>query len=143
MKRESYHLGLSYNDHEIAVQSDGRIAAFAYNSDNHKDGWVFVTMEDSYGFAIWEEEDHVIWEEKDHIRMWDDKVTMEEWLLANIDSNPHYSLIESFGPDFVIADDEEIHAYKYGGILSGRGGWFVVKKDQPDRIIRSKQIWMS
>ena len=135
LKEKLYDSGYDWYAHATQSQEDGRIALFTFQNSKHKEGWVFVTMQDSYGFAIWEE--------KDHIRMWDDKVTMEEWLLANIDSNPHYSLIESFGPDFVIADDEEIHAYKYGGILSGRGGWFVVKKDQPDRIIRSKQIWMS
>jgi hypothetical protein len=94
-----------------------------------------VGYEDKYGFRIWEE--------KDHQAKWNDKYTYEQILLDSKDPNPYHSLRESFGPDFKIADDEEIHAYVYGGVLSQRGGWFVVKKAQPYKIIRSKMTWLS
>lgn len=46
-------------------------------------------------------------------------------------------------PDPTVADDEELHAYKYGGVLSERGGWFVTKKGDPTRVLRYRMDWMS
>ncbi len=46
-------------------------------------------------------------------------------------------------PDPTVADDEELHAYKYGGVLSERGGWFVTKKGDLTRVLRYRQDWMS
>ena len=129
LERQSYHLGLSYYDHETSVQGDGKIASFFYDSNKHNEGWQFSHYEDKYGFRIWEE--------KDHKAKWDENTTIEQLLLESKDLNPHYK------ENFEIADDEEIHAYVYGGILAERGGWFVVKKDNPNKIIRSKQTWLS
>lgn len=94
-------------------------------------------MVDKYGFRIWTEEDHKA--------MWDENTTFEQVLLESVNKNPHNTLSNDFGPEFksFLSDDEEIFAYNYGGVLSSRGGWFVVKKNDPKRIIRSIQTWLS
>ena len=125
----------NYYDHESVEQEDGRFASFIFENDKRKEGWRFQGYEDKFGFRIWEE--------KDHEARWDDKFTYEQVLLDSNDPDPYHSLKESFGPDFRVADDEEIRAYVYGGVLSQRGGWFVVKKNQPYHIIRSIQTWLS
>ena len=92
-------------------------------------------MVDKYGFRIWKDEDHDT--------KWHGDTTFEQLLLKSKDPDPYHSSKESFGLDFSVADDEELHAYVYGGVLSQRGGWFVVKKNNPNRIIKSKQTWLS
>jgi len=124
-----------YYDHETVEQDDGTLALFTISNHTQEKGWVFQHMVDKYGF--------VLWEEKDHKRMWDDEITIEQLLLEAKDEDPYHTVRGDFGPDFKIADDESIHAYKYGGVLSERGGWFIVKKNEPNKIIRSKQTWLS
>lgn len=46
-------------------------------------------------------------------------------------------------PPPTVAEDEVLHAYKYGGVLSERGGWFVTKKNDPTRVLRYRQDMMS
>ena len=93
------------------------------------------TNEDKYGFVIWTDEDRK--------RMWDKGTTIEQLLLTSIDKNPPEHSREALGPDFRVADDEELHAYRYGGVLSSRGGWFVVSMYNPYKILRTKQTWLS
>jgi len=38
---------------------------------------------------------------------------------------------------------EVLKEYAYGGVLSGRGGYFVVHQDNPKRVLRYLQTWMS
>ncbi len=128
---EKYH----YYDHETVIQDDGQIASFDWCNKERDKGWQFVGYEDKYGFHIWTEEDHK--------RMWDEGTRIEELLLTSIDKNPYHNSQEDLGPDFKIADDEELHAYEYGGTLSQRGGWFVVSIFDPYKILRSKQTWLS
>ena len=126
----------NYYDHEAVIQDDGSIAQFIFENHKRDEGWRFSCMVDKYGFRIWTEEDHS--------RKWDENTTFEQLLLESIDSNTHYPIEDTFkGNKFEIAEDEEIHAYVYGGILSERGGWFIVKKNDPKRIIRSIQTWLS
>lgn len=42
-----------------------------------------------------------------------------------------------------IVNGEVMKRFVYGGVLSQRGGYFVVHKDHPDRVLRYAQIWMS
>lgn len=46
-------------------------------------------------------------------------------------------------PPPTVADGETLHAYKYGGVLSERGGWFVTKKGDLTRVLRYRQDMMS
>jgi hypothetical protein len=46
-------------------------------------------------------------------------------------------------PYEAISAGEKLHAYKYGGILSMRMGWYITPKVEPNRVLRSKQIAMS
>jgi len=97
-------------------------------------GW---HKKDEFGFWIWETEDHFKW--------WDEKKTrtFEQLLLDSKFDPEKYKIREDLGPDFRIADDEIIYGYSYGGPLSGRGGYFVVKKNQPLLIIRHNPVWLS
>lgn len=94
-------------------------------------------MKDQFGFEIWEDEDHLKW--------WDQskKITIEDLLLGSKFEPDKYNLKNSLPFDFKIADDEKIWEYKYGGMLSSRGGYFITKKDKPFWILRSKMTWMS
>lgn len=130
-KRESYHLGHDYYDHETAVQPDGRIAAFEFSSAEKSKGWVFAGWKDSHDFGIWENNDRA--------RMWDNKITVQELLLESKGNmlDPFEAMQEG------IAVDETAYHYVYGGPLSQRGGIFVVKTNDPRRIIRAKMTWLS
>ncbi len=46
-------------------------------------------------------------------------------------------------PPPTVGHDEDLHAYRYGGILSERGGWFVTKKGDLTRVLRYRQDMMS
>ncbi len=43
----------------------------------------------------------------------------------------------------MLAPGEELHAYRYGGVLPERGGYFVTHRDAPDRVLRYVQTMMS
>jgi hypothetical protein len=90
---------------------------------------------DKYGFVIWQDEDH---NEK-----WDGDTTIEQLLLTSVDKNPPQHSREALGPGFRVADDEQLFAYRYGGVLSSRGGWFVVSMYNPYKILRSRGTWLS
>jgi len=128
--RNEPHLAkYNYYDTETVVQDDGSIAKFVFENNKREEGWRFSCMVDKHGFWIWDD--------KDHEKRWDENITIEQLLLESKCSNP------SNDTPVKVADDEEIHAYVYGGVLSQRGGWFVVKKNNPNKIIRSKQTWLS
>ena len=130
-KRESYHLGHDYYDHETAVQPDGRIAAFEYDSNKHAEGWVFAGWKDAHDFGIWDNNDRA--------RMWDDKITIQELLIESKGAmlDPFEAMKEG------VAVDETAYHYEYGGVLAQRGGIFVVKTNDPRRIVRAKMTWLS
>jgi len=107
----------SFCEVEDIIQDDEQIASFRYNSNLPDKGWVFQGYKDKYGFWIWSEEDNN--------RMWDDKITIAQ------------KLINSKIEKFILNEDEEIYAYKYGGFLSIRGGYFIVNKKEPNKILRS------
>jgi hypothetical protein len=92
---------------------------------------------DEYGFTIWTDSDHFDW--------WDKEmgITIEQLLLDSKFEPSKDKVRDELGKTFTIKDDEIIYEYRYGGVLSGRGGYFIVKKNQPYLIIRSKQCWMS
>ncbi|MCX6654472.1 MAG: hypothetical protein NTY03_05045 [Candidatus Bathyarchaeota archaeon] len=130
-KRESYHLGLSYNDHESVVQPDGRIAVFEFSSAKKAKGWVFAGWKDAHDFGIWDNNDRA--------RMWDKKITIQEHLIESKGNmlDPFEAMKEGIGVD------ETAYHYVYGGPLAQRGGIFVVKTNDPRRIIRAKMTWLS
>lgn len=86
---------------------------------------------DKHGFEVWNS--------KDRTRMWDDKITFQELLIESKKEllDPFEAMKEG------IAVDETAYHYEYGGMLAQRGGIFVVKTDDPRRIIRSKMTWLS
>jgi hypothetical protein len=135
LERQSYHLGLSYYDHATAVQEDGRIASFSYHSDEHHKGWQFKGYQDKYHFYIWTEDDHK--------KLWDENLRIEELLLTHRISYTDWDVKEQLGPDFKVGPDEELWAYKYGGVLSMRSGWYVTHLSNPYRILRSIQTLIS
>jgi hypothetical protein len=126
----------NYYDHETVVQDDGQIAAFQFENHKRDDGWKFVGYKDKYGFSIWDD--------KDRTRMWDESVTMEKHLVYSTKSGCSLSKArQEFGSDFELGEDEIIIEYEYGGPLSGRGGYFIVNKNNPTKILRSIQTWLS
>ena len=131
LKRQSYHLGHSYYDHETALQPDGRLAVFEFNSAKKSKGWVFAGYKDAHDFGIWED--------KDRTRMWNKEITYQELLIESKGDmlDPFEAMQEG------IAVDETAYHYCYGGVLSQRGGIFVVKTADPRRIIRAKMTWLS
>jgi hypothetical protein len=122
---------MRYNDHETILQPDGRIAVFEYDSDKNKEGWVFAGWKDAHDFGIWGNDDRA--------RMWDDKITIQELLIESKGAmlDPFEAMKEG------IAVDETAYHYEYGEVLAQRGGIFVVKTNDPRRIIRAKMTWLS
>lgn len=91
---------------------------------------------DQYGF--------IIWKETDHKRMWDDSITIEQALIRSITGGCTLKdARQEFGTHFNLGDNEIMLEYEYGGILSGRGGYLIVHRDNPTTILRSIQTWMS
>ena len=124
----------SFCEIESIVQDDGKIASFRYDSKLPDKGWTFEGYKDKYGFWIWEKEDNE--------RMWDDKITMAQHLINykldkdKLMKSVDVGVIFPF-KGFELGEDEEIYAYKYGGCLSLRGGYFIINKNEPNRILRS------
>jgi len=86
---------------------------------------------DSFGFLVWND--------SHRNSKWDDNKTYQELLFE--------SKGEMLDPFEAIENgvrlNEVGYHYAYGGILSERGGIFIVKRDAPDKIIRAKQTWLS
>lgn len=112
----------NYYDHELVTQEDGKIARFSWCNKEKEKGWQFSNWEDAQGF-------HIV-----------DENTNAKFLIQilNSKSNSRFGAYE-----FKIDDDEEIHNYEYGGILSKRGGVFITKKNNPFKIIKYQGLWMS
>ena len=126
----------NYYDHEKVVQDDGRIAAFQITNHTRDKGWVFTGYKDKYGFSLWDDEDRK--------RMWDESITVEQLLIRSIKGGcTIHKARQEFGNDFELGEGEIMLEYKYGGMLSGRGGYIIVHKDNPTTILRSKATWMS
>lgn len=90
------------------------------------------TNKDKYGWWIWDNDsDHVKWWSKDEC------ITFEELLLKHGRPANQNDVKWEGCPDFVVADDEQVWYYEYGGVLSMRGGFYITKKDRPNWILRS------
>jgi len=124
----------SFCEVESVFQDDGKIASFRYDSTLPDKGWVLEGYKDKYDFWIWSEEDNN--------KMWDDKITIAQHLInSKLDID---KLTESIDIDiifklkrFELDKEERMYAYKYGGFLSSRGGYFIVNKNNPNKILRS------
>lgn len=124
---EKYH----YYDKETVVQDDGRIASFSWCNKDREKGWQFAGWKDAHDFGIWDNNDRA--------RMWDNKITIQELLIESKGAmlDPFEAMEEG------VAVDETAYHYEYGGMLAQRGGIFVVKTNDPRRIIRAKMTWLS
>jgi hypothetical protein len=117
----------SYWDSENVVQEDGRIAHFVWNNGEKEKGWQHNGFVDKFKFQIFENG------EGDKLAEFDspeELKDMEQFILKN-------------EQQYELAENEEIHAYRYGGILSSRAGYFVTPKGNPKKVLRAKMIWMS
>jgi len=121
----------NYYDHEKVVQEDGRIAAFTWESKRKVDGWRFTGYKDKHNFDIWSDEDR--------IRQYYHGYTVQQLLLDSKKEmlDPFEAISEGIKPE------EAGYKYEYGGMLSGRGGIFVVNRKEPNKIIRARMDWMS
>jgi len=132
-ERQSYHLDHTFYDHETVKQDDGNIIAFSYRSDEHEKGWQFSHLEDECGFMIWDD--------AYRLRKWDDKITLNDFLLQHpCDLNDSVFLR---GRKINLNKDEKLIGYKFGGVLSSRWGVVVVNVNEPNKILRSLRLAMS
>jgi len=46
-------------------------------------------------------------------------------------------------PDNALNENETIHAYRYGGIMSMRCGWYITPSDDFNRVLKVKLVRMS
>lgn len=112
----------TFYDHENVVQEDGRIVQFNWSLGEEEKGWQFACYRDKYDFRIFEG---------------DEQTGEFAQLLIKSEKNPDSHI------ELPIADDEQLHYYEYGGFLSGRGGYFITNINEPNRVLRMQQVWMS
>jgi hypothetical protein len=115
-------------DHEDVVQDDGSIAKFYWMSGEKEKGWQFDYYKDENGFKIWTEKDQT--SEYAELLLKSTKDKIDSTFSKHID-------------DVKLKDDEEIKYYAYGGFLSGRGGFYIINKNEPNKILKSLAVWMS
>lgn len=118
----------TYYDHEVVVQEDGRLAKFEWNNKERDKGWQFSHWEDKFGFKLFEDKD---------IR------TTHHLLDSEIPLGSHIDLSDVPGLKQSLSDTEQLHEFKYGGVMSGRGGFYITPKNQPGNVLRAKWLWMS
>jgi hypothetical protein len=118
----------NYYDWETVTQEDGRIAKFMMQNHHKDKGWEFVCYIDKFGFELWDGTES-------------EEIT--QTFLTGVQPYKPHQVSEELGVDFCLSCDEQLFRYKYGGVLSSRGGWFVTSIHNPMKILRSKQIWMS
>lgn len=108
----------NYWDHEVVKQENGRLAAFSWQSAERAKGWQFMHWQDAQGFVLLEG---------------DQQTNETAQMLLN-------SVCEDDGRDALptVNENETLHAYHYGDVLSGRWGWFVVSSNDPKRVLRYK-----
>jgi hypothetical protein len=121
----------NYYDHEAIIQDDGTIAAFTWEKDRRNEGWRFVGYKDKHNFNLWSEEDRS--------RQYSEGVTFNQLLIDSKKQplDPFEAIRNGIKPE------EAAYNYSYGGMLSGRGGIFVVNRNEPNKIIRARMDWMS
>lgn len=112
-------------DHESVLQDDGRIAVFKWSYEDGKT-WEFSSWRDKHGFHIYETEEEQFGEHAQTL------IASEKDLLS-----------EEIPPYEALNTGEKLHAYRYGGILSKRMGWYITSEAEPNRVLRSKQRAMS
>lgn len=62
-------------------------------------------------------------------------ITAEESQAEKVSEIDHFSQ--------ALKEGEVLKQYAYGGVLSGRGGYFIVHGDRLDRVLRYQQTWLS
>lgn len=120
--------GYTYYDSAVVEQDDGRLAKFTWNNKERDKGWQFSHWEDKYGFQIFEDK---------HLR------TAHMLIDSEIEVGSHCDFIGLTELKLVLGDNEQLHEFKYGGPLSGRGGFYITPKDNPGNVLRAKWVWMS
>ena len=90
-----------------------------------------MDTKDSHGFQVWTDDDRT--------SKWDQDTTIQELLLSSkkLMLDPFEAMDEGVKPN------EIGYHYSYGGFMAERGGILVVKRDDPTKIIRAKQTWLS
>lgn len=118
----------TYYDHQVVVQDDGRFAKFTWNNKERNKGWQFSHWEDQAGFNIFEDKDiktaHLLIDSE--IPLWSHLDKSDFPLISNL-----------------LDDSEQLHEFKYGGVMSGRGGFYITPKNAPGNVLRALWVWMS
>lgn len=119
-------LGLPYYDHETVKQDDGTLAKFSIRSDELDKGWVFDYFQDEFGFQIVQpnEADKFDIVLKSEIPVGKRAIFLKNEMAA-------------------VQGDEQLHCYEYGGVMSKRGGFYITPRDNPNKVLRVKGVWMS
>lgn len=123
-------------DHERVPQPDGRVAVFMWPIE--KNGWEFDYFQDNQGFRILEGPDQTGGIAK--------RLTANEIDVSTVSTRSKNEPIQlrQHGIEVPqISDDEMLHAYKYGGILSMRMGWYITPKNDNKRVLKTKLIALS
>jgi len=116
----------TFSDHATVVQEDGAIAQFLWMQGQKEKGWQFSHYKDANDFCILSEAEQT----GDYAQL----LLKSEVPITDMLSNCSR---------IVIGADEELHGFEYGGCLSGRGGVFITKKDDSNKVLKVKQTWMS
>ena len=87
--------------------------------------------------------DWFTWTDEDRLKKWDDTGTIQQLLLSSKYFPEYSKQIDDLGIDFRPNDGEILYAYRYGGVLSSRWGYFIVSEKEPNKILRSINTAMS
>lgn len=126
IRENKFSLGLPYYDHEVIEQYDGKLANFSIRSDELDKGWVFNYFEDEFGFRIVQPDET---EKFDIVLKSEIPVGKRAIFLRNEMA--------------AVQGNEQLHCYEYGGVLSKRGGFYITPRDNSNKVLRVKGVWMS
>jgi hypothetical protein len=116
----------TYYDNEKVIQDDGRISLFTWNNKQKDKGWIFDCYVDKNDF-------HILTEESQN----------SEFVKLLIKSEFPLTEYPIEFSTYTLEDDEQLHAYRYGSIMSERGGYYITPKNNNFKILKIKQTWLS
>jgi hypothetical protein len=139
----------TYYDSEVVVQPNGERAAFTWSSKKKELGWVFNHWEDEAGFVLLPLEgrddkfaqlliDSECDDERRSIKHPPEPKKPVEIAEADNKEQAWLNLIKQ-----LLKPHEVLKQYSYGGVMSGRGGYFVINECDPTKVLRYRQTWLS
>jgi hypothetical protein len=133
-KREKSY-GSYIHDHINVTQEDGSRARFIWNGHLEVDDWKFVAFHDKHGMNIHNELSDKSWSEM----ILDSAVPEEEepYEFGYFRDGMYEEMVAFYESEGLV-----LRTYYYSALLASRGGFFVTSKEDPNTILRSKNILM-